>query len=371
MATTTFLERSGTRTWGGTPAVRCSDELLGRYQSLIDDSRLSWTEHHRLQRLLGSGGQGVVYLSQRKGTDGFTLPVALKIFSPERYEDDRAYDEAMGRMAQVAAHVAQIQQDNLLDVHNWVDRRCIRMMEMEWVNGYDLGCLLTREMLDRAQQPRRCQALEIHQRSDRDRRADAAADEAGRGHRHRPRLPGRPGRPAPRGHRAWRHQALEHHDQADRQRQDRRHRFGLRDGPIRRCGGPARPTMPPPRCWKAATTRRAATWPAWAMCSIEMLAGVPAFAGLTTLRDLLEAKRFLAQRLPHLLPEEVVCNELLMSFCRGLIAPDPMRRFPSAEAADLVKEGAASFHRQLIKGDLASEYDNEIRAWLAELGEGE
>ena len=100
---------------------------------------------------------------------------------------------------------------------------------------------------------------------------------------------------------------------------------------------------------------------------IEMLSGSPPFAGLTNFRDLLEAKRFMPQRLPHILPSEVACNELLMNFCRGLIAPDPMRRFPSAEAADLVKEGAASFHRQLIKGDLASEYDNEIRLWLEEL----
>ena len=43
--------------------------------------------------------------------------------------------------------------------------------------------------------------------------------------------------------------------------------------------------------------------------------------------------------------------------------------YPSAEAADLFKEGAASFHRQLVKGDLASEYDNEIRLWLEELHE--
>ena len=75
----------------------------------------------------------------------------------------------------------------------------------------------------------------------------------------------------------------------------------------------------------------------------------------------------LPQRLPQILPQEVVCNELLMNFCRNLVAPDPMRRFPSAEAADLVKEGAASFQRQLIKGDLASEYENEIRVWLEEL----
>src|SRR5205085_12300091 len=113
---------------------------------------MNWTEHHRLLRLLGSGGQGVVYLSQRKGTDGFTLPVALKIFSPARYEDSRSYDEAMGRIAQVAARVAQIQQDNLLDVQNFTERKRIRIMEMEWVDGYDLSRLLTREMLERTRQ---------------------------------------------------------------------------------------------------------------------------------------------------------------------------------------------------------------------------
>jgi serine/threonine-protein kinase len=100
---------------------------------------------------------------------------------------------------------------------------------------------------------------------------------------------------------------------------------------------------------------------------IEMLAGAPPFAGINTFRELLEAKRTLLQRLPSILPREVVSCELLMNFCRGLIAPDPGRRFPSAEAADLVNEGAANFQRALVKGDLASEYDNEIRLWLEEL----
>jgi len=149
MTSTTFNEGRATRTWGGNAPTRCSDELLARYTSLINEQRLSWTEHHRLIRPLGAGGQGVVYLSERRGTDKFTLPVALKIFSPERYADERAYDEAMGRIAQVSAHVAQIQQDNLLDVHNWVDRSRIRLMEMEWVDGYDLRRLLTQKMLQR------------------------------------------------------------------------------------------------------------------------------------------------------------------------------------------------------------------------------
>jgi serine/threonine-protein kinase len=56
-----------------------------------------------------------------------------------------------------------------------------------------------------------------------------------------------------------------------------------------------------------------------------------------------------------------------MNFCRGLISPDPARRFPSAEAAELQQEGAASFHRQLVLSNLASEYDNDIRVWIEEL----
>ena len=90
-----------------------------------------------------------MYLTERRGADGFTLPVALKIFSPERYEDARAYDDAMARIAHVASHVAQIQHDNLLDVDNFVDRNRIRMMLMEWVDGYDLQQLLVPSMLER------------------------------------------------------------------------------------------------------------------------------------------------------------------------------------------------------------------------------
>ncbi len=45
--------------------------------------------------------------------------------------------------------MAQIQQDNLLDVHNFVDRRRIRIMEMEWIDGYDLSQLLTRATFER------------------------------------------------------------------------------------------------------------------------------------------------------------------------------------------------------------------------------
>ena len=81
------------------------------------------------------------------------------------------------------------------------------------------------------------------------------------------------------------------------------------------------------------------------------------------------AKKTLPDRLQEFLPADVLRNELLVNFCQRLIAPDPRDRFPTAEDADLRQGGATAFLRQLIKGDLASEYENEIRVWLDEICE--
>ena len=120
--------------------------LHNLYEDILREKRHSWTTHLRLLTKLGSGGQGVVYLTERRGSDGFTLPVALKIFSPERYSSPNHYDSDMSRMGRVAAKVARIQHENLLVVENFLDRDRIRMMVMEWVEGFDLRRLLTPKM---------------------------------------------------------------------------------------------------------------------------------------------------------------------------------------------------------------------------------
>src|SRR5581483_10071572 len=94
---------------------RCAADLIERYQNIVHAQSLHWTRRYSKMRLLGSGGQGVVYLGERQGADQFTLPVALKIFSPESYRDESAYEEDMARIARVAVRVALIQHDNLLD----------------------------------------------------------------------------------------------------------------------------------------------------------------------------------------------------------------------------------------------------------------
>src|SRR5688572_2104823 len=120
--TTTLLHGTQTITHGGKPAVTRDQELIEQYVKLTQQKKLGWTEHLRLLRQLGKGGQGVVYLSERRGSDKFTLPVALKFFSPERFADERGYHEAMERMALVSSSVALIQHDNLLDVQNFIER---------------------------------------------------------------------------------------------------------------------------------------------------------------------------------------------------------------------------------------------------------
>src|SRR5579884_3753340 len=98
----------------------CDADLLARYQALVDAGDFQWGSRCRMLRPLGSGGQGVVYLGERQGTDQFTLPVALKVYSPEPYRDADSYEEDMGRIARAAARVALIQHDNLIDVHNFI-----------------------------------------------------------------------------------------------------------------------------------------------------------------------------------------------------------------------------------------------------------
>lgn len=366
MSTTTFQHESRTIALGGRLRPKQNDELVAQYHNILDEQRFSWTVHHRLLRPLGSGGQGVVYLSERRGADGFTLPVALKIFSPERYEDARSYEDAMSRMAQVAAHVAQIQQDNLLDVHNFVDRNRIRLMEMEWVDGYDLSRLLTADMLVRVKErvsSRRWDYLN-----------NVIITVGPQQSRLKPGIAIAILRDCLAAVAALHREGIIHGDLKPSNIMLKRtgnakiidigSAFEVVNPPPRRT---CTPSYAAPEVLDGADCGPHSDLASLGYVLIEMLSGRPPFAGIVDLRDLLEAKRNISNRLQQILPPEVSSSELLMNICRGLIAADPNRRFPSAEAAEVAQEGASGFHRQLIKGDLASEYDNEIRLWLEEI----
>jgi len=339
------------------PTVTREDTIEGNqcarlcelYQDILREKRHSWTTHLRLLKKLGSGGQGVVYLTERRGSDGFTLPVALKVFSPERYATPIHYDSDMARMGRVAAKVARIQHENLLVVENFLDRDRIRMMVMEWVEGFDLRRLLTPRMFGVVKERFSVKRWE---------HVNEVLITAGP---EQPRFKAGVAvaivRNCLEALAAMHRQGIVHGD--------------VKPGNImlKRSGhskiidiGSAFEIADPPQ-------RRACT-PAYA--ALEVLEGKEntprsdlASLGFVTI----ELLATIGDRLEDFLPEDVACNELLVAFCRGLIAADPGDRFPSAEEADLVDVGAAAFHRQLVKNDMASEYENDIRIWIDELFE--
>jgi hypothetical protein len=65
------------------PAIGLPRDLCSRYNQITSGVGLEWHTSFRILRLLGRGGQGIVFLSQREGSDEFTLPVSLKFFTPE------------------------------------------------------------------------------------------------------------------------------------------------------------------------------------------------------------------------------------------------------------------------------------------------
>jgi serine/threonine-protein kinase len=346
--------------------TRGPDDLLYRYERILGEPLLSWIEPHRMIRRLGSGGQGVVYLCERLGADEFTMPVALKIFSPESYVDATAYDIAMTRMTEVALRIALIQQDNLIDVNNVVELNRVRLLEMEWVDGYDLQQLLSPSMLERART-----------RVSGDRWAyvnDVIVTEGPVQPRLKPGVAIAVLRDALAALSSLHREGIVHGDiKPSNIMLKRAGNVKLIDigsayewqtgARVRTCT----PFYAAPEVLEGGTGAPQSDLASLGYVLVEMLAGAPAFHGRTRRSELLDAKMTLLDRLPETLPDDVVRNELLMSLIRSLVSPNPTDRFPSAEAADLVEQGAASFHRQLVHGNLASEYSNEIRVWLQEL----
>jgi serine/threonine-protein kinase len=346
----------------------CGDErLVARYETIVAGEELTWCSQHRKLRPLGAGGQGVVYLSERRGTDGFTQPVALKIFSPHYYRDRPDYEEDMRRTAQVAGKVALIQHDNVLDIHNFVEQDGIRLMEMEWVDGYDLSILLTPRMLDRARHrlhPRHWDYLNnviVTAGPVQPRLKPGIAIQvlreclAGLGAMHREQIVHGDIKPSNVMLKRTGHAKVIDIGSA----------IDLRAESGRRMWSPAYAAS---EVLAGEEHSARSDLASLGYVLIEMLSGRPPFTGVTTYQDLRKAKQELSERLPALLPPDVSGNALLLNLCRRLIAPDPADRFPSAEAADLEREGAAGFHRQLVQGNLASEYEHDLRVWLEQLG---
>ncbi|NQV23779.1 MAG: protein kinase, partial [Rhodopirellula sp.] len=126
------------------------DPLRNRYMELISGRGEMEAAGFRFRDRLGEGGQGVVYLAEYAGADGFVnRDLALKLFSPCNYPTLASYETDMQRIAQVASIIAGNNQGNLLDIQRFEICDGIRMMIMTRIKGHDLRSLMNPEMLHR------------------------------------------------------------------------------------------------------------------------------------------------------------------------------------------------------------------------------
>src|SRR6202044_2533048 len=65
----------------GATAVR-ANPLIARYETILKRQELVWVSRRPFLRCLGTGGQGIVFLSQRLGAHDFQRGVGLQVFSP-------------------------------------------------------------------------------------------------------------------------------------------------------------------------------------------------------------------------------------------------------------------------------------------------
>jgi len=365
--TTSLGERmSPTETADGEFLQNHCQELLKRYTGLIAQQRMSWTTHLRLIRKLGEGGQGIVFLTERRGADGFTLPVALKIFSAERYRTPEDYDEDMLRMSAVASQVAQIQHDSLLQIQNFLDRDRVRMMVMEWVEGYDLRRLLSMRMFALAKE-RFSQKRWNHINQ-------VLMTNGPEQPRFQPGVAVSIVRNCLEGLAALHRNSIVHADikpanvMIKRTGQakiiDLGSAFELGNRPVRRACTPAYASIEV-LTGEFCTPRSDLASLGYLL--VELLSGKSLFSSQQDLGSIIDGKRQILRNLPDQLPDSVLRNELLMAFIQGLVHPDPARRYVSADDAVTAEIGASAFLRQLVKGDMASEYDNDLRIWVDEL----
>ncbi len=322
------------------------------FELKLEQQIVEWTVRYMLTRKLGEGRQGIVYLADRLGMDVLTVP--------------EAYKQDMARVAGITARVTLIQQDNLVDVHNFVEFGDIHVMAMEWVDGFDLRFLLRPTVLQ-----------QIEKRVEADRWAylnDVVLTAGPVQPRVKPGIAVAIVRECLAGLGALHRGDIVHGDIKPSnimvKRTGNTKIIDLGSAFLSQQEHTLRPFTPQyaaPEVLAGNVPTVYSDLASLGYVLAELLAGQPAFAGITNFQDLRQAKLDFETELQRLLPEEVLASETLMSLIRTLTQPDPEQRFQSAEAADLLEYGAANFQRELVAGNLDSEYATEIRRWLDDL----
>ena len=327
---------------------------------------MCWNARYRILRKLGSGGQGVVYLALREGVDGYSTKVAIKLYARDESVSESSHLKEMERIAHQGQKISEIQQDNLVNIRDFVALEDTRVMVMEWVDGLDLRQLLDTKLY-RESQARVAKA-------DWDRLTDVLVSPGEDHCMLRPAAAVDILRGCLAGLSSLHHHEIIHSDLKPSnimiKRTGTKKLIDMDSSCDRQVDLQAEvrgtPYYMAPELIRERDVRYRSDIASLGYVLIEMLTGKLLFKECKTLDQLLEKKLRLPDELVEYMPryDHLDLRLDLLELCTKMIAADPTERFPDAEAADLGKLGAASFHRQLVKHDLSAEYSRDLGWWI-------
>jgi serine/threonine-protein kinase len=352
---------------------------------------LSWHTRYKLGKLLGRGSQGSVYLATREGADGYYTNVALKIFYRQDGVSPEDYAAEMRHIATQSQRVSGIQHDNLVYIRDFVTMPALgavagaaavpagkaapgseplRVMVLEWIDGVDLGHLLDLRRLER---------LRERLSEEEWKHLTSVIVEPGEDHaRLKPGIAVDIIRGCLAGLSPLHHRGIVHCD------------LKPSNIMIKRTGTKkiidvdssclvsqehtafrGTPYYMAPEQLRGAGLDVYSDIASLGYILIELLTGQLLFRDCDAVEDLIRAKVELTRRLDSVLPEEVRRNSLLTTLIAKMVAVEPRDRFADADAAELDRMGAVNFHYQLVKMNLATEYNRELAWWFELLQEEE
>ena len=340
-----------------------SGQPLPAPEGELTSDELCWNARYRIGRCLGRGAQGVVYLAEREGVDGYYTHVALKVFHrPAGWSADE-YLAEMRRLAQQGRYVSQIQHDNVISIRDFVALGEKRVMVLEWIDGLDLEQLLNLERMKRLA------------RNLPDRVRQHLFDVILMDGEHHCRL--KPGiavdilRGCLAGLAALHHHRIAHCDLKPSnimiKRSGTKKLIDFDSSSILERRAKYRRGTPyymAPEQLCDGTVLLQSDIASLGYILVEMLTGQMLFAHCSSTQKLLDAKRSLPERLHQVLPLDVQNDPILYELIRKMVAVDPGDRFPDADAAGFGQAGAARFERHLVKTNLSADYDRELAWWL-------
>jgi len=343
------------------------ESLQGNYEAIVNARAIFYPVAYQFLKELGRGRQGRVFLGLRQGARGCITEHAIKVFDPRIYRNTEEYWTDMGRIAFQISRLQRVQSPNLVAMSSYEETCGIGYVQLEAVDGLDLGCFLSREHLELTK--KKCSPKEWTKMTKTIFRMKGD------------RVCLQPGvavyilRSVLRGLERLHAINFLHSDiKPENIMIDRLGNVKVVDfGRAVMAGEKVSFLMGSPLYMAPEIHRRQvggiqSDFYSVGLVALEMLRGEKiAHNDEMEEPDLLQLKMKLPDLLESILPPHVLDNKDLVAILRRFIEPDPVERYSSAQEAEVGEGGLRVIDQQLVQAGLASEYGRDLSEYISKL----